>query len=74
MTNNSENLTTPIDNFDNPEAEILAISNQIAIMGANDYESSTIESILQDLRMSKITGQEAMQKAREILAAKQDYH
>jgi hypothetical protein len=76
VTNTPENLVAPTTNNPSPnfEAEIYTILNEIMSRGANDFEPSAIENILQDLRAGKVTGEKAVQLAKNILASKQDYH
>lgn len=71
MTNTPENLATPTDN---PEVEIRGIFDVIMAMGANDFERFALEDILNNLRTGNIAGEEAVRRAREVLASKQDYH
>ena len=47
---------------------------QMAAMGANDYEFPAIDEILDDLESGKIKPADAVKKARRILDSKQDYH
>ncbi len=55
-------------------AEIMFIEQQAQVMGAQDYESSAFNIIKQQLREGKITPEQAILQARQILDIKQDYH
>ncbi len=56
------------------ESEILSLQQQIAVMGANDYELPTIDSILVALRAGNMEPNDAVRQVQQIKASKQDYH
>ena len=56
------------------EGEIGVILGRIWTMGANDYEPSAIQNILDRLEKGEIEPNEAVEQARAIEASKQDYH
>jgi hypothetical protein len=58
----------------NVDAAVLQIRDQIAVLGSNNYEFDAIEDILRDLHENKITLEDAISRAKEILFSKQDYH
>ena len=58
----------------NPLDEIAYIRQQIAVMGFNDSEFLRLDQIKEDFVLGKIDGEEAVNKARAIMAGKQDYH
>lgn len=66
------NLTE--ENEEDVENEIGLIRQQCMQMGANDYENEAFDTIIKQYKENKISALEALKKAREILAAKQDYH
>ncbi|MFH1111760.1 MAG: hypothetical protein V1712_01680 [Patescibacteria group bacterium] len=57
-----------------PEEEIMAIQQEIYMMGANDSEFSVIKGILERLRNKEISAEEAIAQANQIKNNKQDYH
>lgn len=57
----------------NPDAPILEIRDQIAVLGSNDFEFDAIEEILKELHDHAITLDEAVSRTRAILYSKQDY-
>jgi hypothetical protein len=56
------------------ESEILSLQQQIAVMGANDYELPTINNILAALRVGTIEPDDAVRQVQQIKDSKQDYH
>jgi hypothetical protein len=54
-------------------ANILAIRDQIAIQGSNDSEFEQISAVLSELDENRVSPDEAVDKARRVLFAKQDY-
>ena len=60
--------------IDVAESEILLLQQQIAVMGANDYELPTINNILAALRAGNMEPNDAVRQVRQIKASKQDYH
>ena len=54
--------------------QIMAIRAQTEVMGANDYEGSAFLNLEERLKNGKITPEEALQEAGDILQNKQDYH
>lgn len=57
----------------NPATEIEAIKQRILSTGAVDSEPKSLDDILDKLRSGKLTGKEAVMRAREIEASRQDY-
>lgn len=55
-------------------SEILAIKEQVFLMGANDSEGSKFDEILLQLDNKEITEDQAIGEANKILFSKQDYH
>ncbi len=58
----------------NVEMEIEIIRQQIAVMGANDYEFDELDNIKKLWQKKEISGKEAVARARAVLNNKQDYH
>jgi hypothetical protein len=50
------------------------IRQQVAVMGANDYEIPAIDRIIEALKLREITPKEAISEANIILGRKNDYH
>jgi hypothetical protein len=50
------------------------IKQQVAIMGANDFEIPALDNILRALNESQVTAQEAIKEATLIRDRKSDYH
>jgi len=57
-----------------PEEIILAIRDEVFLMGFNDIEKSQFENILEKLRLGKLTPDKAVAEAKKIELSKQDYH
>jgi len=56
------------------ESKIFELQQQVAIMGANDYEIPTINNILTELRAGNIEPKVAVEQVQRIKNRKQDYH
>lgn len=56
------------------EGEIQTLLQEMHTMGANDFEFPEFATLLQDLRMGKMSPAEALRRARRIRDRKQDYH
>lgn len=54
--------------------EIMYIRQNTNLLGANDYEMSAIEKILNQLEKKEILPKVAVERAGKILISKQDYH
>jgi hypothetical protein len=54
--------------------EIQMIRQETLMMGANDYEPSAFDSILERYQSGQLSAEEALANARQIQASKQDYH
>lgn len=59
---------------DEAKIEVSAAFQRMATMGANNYEPGAIKDILKKLEAGEIEPNEAVQKALEMEASKQDYH
>ncbi|MBI5465834.1 MAG: hypothetical protein HY974_00925 [Candidatus Kerfeldbacteria bacterium] len=57
-----------------PEDTIMAIRQEVYMMGANDYEIPALDDIIKSLRNGTLSAEEAVQQAMDIKARKQDYH
>lgn len=54
--------------------EILMVRQRVAVMGANDFEFSALDNILEQMEKGKIEPSDAVAEARVIEFSKQDYH
>ena len=54
--------------------EILAIRDEVALVGANDFEIPTLNSLVECLEKGECSIEYAIKEARNILLRKQDYH
>lgn len=61
-------------NKDSAIAEINLILQQIATMGANDFEIPTLYGIIENIRRGVTSPEEGLEDAKRILINKQDYH
>lgn len=53
---------------------IMMIRQEVATMGANDYEIPALDKLIDDLKNFKITPSDALKRAFSIQNSKQDYH
>jgi len=74
MTNKSE-LPQPENNSkQSVEFKIRGILQDVAVMGANDYEIPAINAVLEKLQSDEYSPEEALEKAQKIIEGKADYH
>ena len=59
---------------DNAIAYIRAIITELGILGANNYEISTLNELIERLEKGECTPEDAQREAEEIKQRKQDYH
>lgn len=50
------------------------IKQQVAVMGANDFEIPALDNLLMALNQGEITPEEAIAQAHKIVDRKTDYH
>jgi hypothetical protein len=55
-------------------AEVYSIKGEIMASGAVDSENSTLDSIINDVKVGNIKPEEGVKKAREIRDSRQNYH
>jgi len=68
-----ENIN-PQNNMSEALNEILAMRDEIALMGANDYEMGAIRNILGRLKNGECTPTDALRETQSIKDRKSDYH
>lgn len=54
--------------------QIMAIRQEVYMMGANDFEFSAIDEIVKNLESEEISPQEAVSRVYKIKEGKSDYH
>ncbi len=65
---------TILESAEEPETVVRAIWQEAHAMGGNDFEPSAFETILEQLKLGKLTGEEAVREARRIRNSKEEYH
>lgn len=68
-----ENLESQNGN-QNVVNEIMAIRQEIGMMGANDYEIPAVDQIIEKFEKGEYTPEEALQEVNAIKNRKADYH
>jgi hypothetical protein len=53
---------------------IMAIQQEVAIMGSNDYEIPALNKLIEHLKKGEISSGDAIAQATKIRDSKQDYH
>jgi len=53
---------------------IMAIQQEVAVMGSNDYEIPTLNKLIENVKNGEISPKEALAQATKIRDSKQDYH
>ena len=54
--------------------EINILKQEVATMGANDFEIPTFNKIIENLKNGKCSPEDAIKEAMKIRSSKQDYH
>lgn len=70
----NEDFKTTKLNKERAEMEILAIRDQIAAFGANDYELPAINELIKEVRNGAISPEVALREAVTIKFSKNDHH
>ena len=69
-----ETLTKKYSVIEETKRKILAIRDEIALVGGNDFEIPTLNTLVELLEKGKCSPEHAIKEARNILSSKQDYH
>lgn len=67
----TEQIILDDNSIEEAVTQIMYIRQQIHALGGNDHEMPEIDRILEELRGDKITGEEAVIKANQLLESKQ---
>jgi hypothetical protein len=54
--------------------EIEILKREVAVMGANDFEIPTLNTLIDNIRNKELSPEEGLKQAQAIRYGKQDYH